>query len=150
MDQPADKPTGVAVPTVPAAPTHTVRPAPRRRPSGEAPPLPRHLKTSGVGWLVAAVVLVVAAALTFSGGLRGVAVEVTVVDDAVVRWLRDLDAPGLVGLFRALGALSSWWVLSAASPALIVTLIVLRRFRHLVIWLVVAAVLQSGASDVLG
>jgi len=149
MDQPADKSTGVAVPTAPMASTDTVRPAPRRRPSGEPPPLPRHLKTSGVGWLVAAIVLVGAAVLTFAGGLRGVAVEVTVLDDAVVRWLRDLDTPGLVGLFRGFGALSSWWVLSTVSPALIVTLIALRRFRHLIIWLVVAAVLQSGVSDVL-
>jgi membrane-associated phospholipid phosphatase/tRNA A-37 threonylcarbamoyl transferase component Bud32 len=149
MDQPTDQPTGVTVQTVPAAPSST-RPARRRRPSGEPPPLPRHLKTSGVGWLVAAVVLVAAATLTFAGGLRGVAVEVTVLDDAVVRWLRSLDTPGLTGLFRALGALASWWVLNSVSPALIVTLIVLRRFRHLIIWLVVATVLQTVASDLLG
>jgi hypothetical protein len=67
--------------------THRVRPSGRRRrPSGEAPPLPHHLQTSGVGWLVALVVLVVLSIVVFGGGLRGPAVAVTVLDDAVVRW----------------------------------------------------------------
>ncbi len=29
-----------------------------RRPTGEAPPLPRHLQATGIGWLVAAVGLI--------------------------------------------------------------------------------------------
>jgi hypothetical protein len=29
----------------------------RRRPTGEPPPLPRHLQTTGLGWLLAAVAL---------------------------------------------------------------------------------------------
>jgi hypothetical protein len=56
-----------------------------RRPSGEPPPLPRHLQISGVGWLVAAAVLVGAAVLVFARGLHGVAVDVSVADSAVVR-----------------------------------------------------------------
>jgi hypothetical protein len=59
----------------------------RRRPTGEPPPLPYHLQTSGVGWLVA--------------------VEVTVADDTVVSWLSRLHAPGLIGVSRALAAISS-------------------------------------------
>ena len=52
--------------------THWVRQSGRRRrPSGEAPPLPHHLQTSGVGWLVALVVLVVLSIAVFDGGLRG-------------------------------------------------------------------------------
>ena len=47
----------------------------------------------------------------FARGLRGLAVEVTVVDDAVLRWLAGLQAPGLVGAWRALAAISSWWVI---------------------------------------
>ena len=51
--------------------THRVRPSGRRRrPSGEAPPLPHHLQTSGVGWLVAALVLVVLAIAVFARGLQ--------------------------------------------------------------------------------
>src|SRR5215218_4324854 len=84
----------------------------RRRPSGEAPPLPHHLQTSGVGWLVALVVLVVLSIVVFGGGLRGPAVAVTVLDDAVVRWLAGLDAPGLQGTWPALAFLGSWWFLN--------------------------------------
>ena len=31
----------------------------RRRPTGEPPPLPRHLESTGVGWMVAALGLVI-------------------------------------------------------------------------------------------
>jgi hypothetical protein len=74
--------------------------------------LPYHLQTSGVGWLVALVVLVALSMVVFAGGLRGLAVGVTVLDDAVVRWLVGLDAPGLAGTWRALAFLGSWWVLN--------------------------------------
>jgi hypothetical protein len=35
--------------------------------------LPHHLQTTGVGWLVAAVVMVVLSVLVFAGGLHGLA-----------------------------------------------------------------------------
>ncbi len=50
----------------------------RRRPSGQPPPLPHHVQTTGVGWLTAAVVLVALSLVVFAGGLRGPAVAVTV------------------------------------------------------------------------
>jgi hypothetical protein len=85
MDSPGDQRIQTGVQRVkPAAPrTH-------RRPSGEPPPLPYHLQTSGVGWLVALVVLVGLALAVFVRGMRGAAVAVTVVDHAVVRWLSGL------------------------------------------------------------
>src|SRR6266581_4963956 len=79
----------------------------RRRPSGQPPPLPRHLQISGVGWLAAAVVLLVVSVVVFAGGLRGPAVAVTVADDAVVGWLAGLRVPGLLPAMRALAALGS-------------------------------------------
>jgi tRNA A-37 threonylcarbamoyl transferase component Bud32 len=113
--------------------------APRRhrRPSGEAPPLPYHLQTSGIGWLVAVVVLVGLAFAVFGRGIRGAAVAVTVVDDAVVRWLSGLDPPGLEPLLQGLARIGSWWVLFVVWGGLIVALIVLRRWRHLIVWMVV-------------
>jgi hypothetical protein len=47
--------------------------------------LPYRLQTSGIGWLVAAMVLVGLALAVFARGLRGPAVVVTVVDGAAVR-----------------------------------------------------------------
>src|ERR671911_61273 len=121
---------------------HRVRPSGRRRrPSGEAPPLPHHLQTSGVGWLIASILLVALSIVVFAGGLRGLAVAVTVLDDAVVRWLAGLDAPGLAGTWAALAFLGSWWILNALGFGLVLALLALRRFRHLIVVLIVAQLL---------
>ena len=65
MDVPAERSTRTAGPNLhPAA-----RPAAgsrRRRPTGEPPPLPHHLQTSGVRWLVATLVLIVLAVVVFA------------------------------------------------------------------------------------
>ena len=133
MDVPADQSTRAVAQRPPPG---TVRRARRRRPTGAAPPLPHHVQTSGVGWLIASVVLVALSAVVFARGLRGLAVDVTVADDAVVRWLAGLDAPGLVGGWRVLAAISSWWVLNGLLVGLLVALLVLRRFRHLIVLLI--------------
>jgi tRNA A-37 threonylcarbamoyl transferase component Bud32/membrane-associated phospholipid phosphatase len=118
----------------------------RRRPSGQPPPLPRHLRVTGVGWLAAAVVLVVLSVVVFAGGLRGPAVAVTVADDAVVRWLAGLWAPGLLPGMRVLAALGSWVAVSVLLYGLLVALLVFRRFRQLLVvlasWILQGLVIQ--------
>jgi hypothetical protein len=64
-------------------------------------------------------------------------VPVTVADDAVVRWLGELHAPGLRSLLRGLAHLGSWWTLSVLGIGLPAALLVLRRWRHLIVWLLV-------------
>jgi tRNA A-37 threonylcarbamoyl transferase component Bud32/membrane-associated phospholipid phosphatase len=86
-------------------------------------------------------VLVALTIVVFARGLRGLAVDVTVVDDAVVRWLNGLHAPGLVGVWRALAAISSWWVLNGLL-ALLLALLVLRRFRQLIVVVILAQLLS--------
>ncbi len=118
MDMPADR-----SPSTSAQPLHptlreAVRSPRRRRPTGAAPPLPYRLQTSGVGWLVAAVMLVGLTLAIFARGLRGPAVAVTVVDDAVVGWLAGLVGPGLVAPLRGLARVASWWVLWTLSYGL--------------------------------
>jgi membrane-associated phospholipid phosphatase/tRNA A-37 threonylcarbamoyl transferase component Bud32 len=140
MDLPADGSTRTTGPHAPPAGREAAR-SRRRRPSGEPPPLPHHLQTSGVRWLVATLVLLALAVVVFAGGLRGVAVDVAVFDAAVVGWLGGIGLPGFQGLMRGLAALSSWWVLNPVAYGLVVVLLVLRRFRHLIIWLVVANLL---------
>ncbi|HEX6674589.1 MAG TPA: RIO1 family regulatory kinase/ATPase [Actinomycetes bacterium] len=139
MDVPADQSARTVAQRIPPG---TVRQARRRRPSGEAPPLPHHLQTSGVRWLIAALALVALTIAVFARGLRGPAVAVTVADDAVVRWLAGLHAPGLAGTFRALALISSWWVLNGLLAGLLLALLVLRRFRHLIVVVVVAKLLS--------
>ena len=135
MDVPEAQPTPTSAPPVHLALREAVRSPPRRRPRGAPPPLPYRLQTGGVGWLVAAVALVGLALLVFARGLRGPAVAVTVTDDAVVRWLGGLRAPGLEALWRGLAHLGSWWVLFVLPPVLLLALLVLRRWRHLIVWL---------------
>jgi tRNA A-37 threonylcarbamoyl transferase component Bud32/membrane-associated phospholipid phosphatase len=112
--------------------------------------LPHHLQTSGVGWLVALVVLVVLSIMIFGGGLQGPAVTVTVLDDAAVRWLAGLDAPGLTGAWQALAFLGSWWVINTLGFGLVLALLALRRFRHLIIALIVAQLLTMISENVVG
>src|SRR6266545_5944054 len=91
MDVPAGQSTPTSAPRS-RAPTRILWSPRRRRPTGEPPPLPYHLQTSGVRWLIAAVALVALPLVVFARGLRGPAVAVTVADDAVVRWLAGLHA----------------------------------------------------------
>jgi tRNA A-37 threonylcarbamoyl transferase component Bud32 len=137
MDLPADRPRSTSALPVHPSLREAVRSPQRRRPTGAAPPLPYRLQTSGIGWLLAAVVLVGLTLAVFARGLRGPAVAVTVVDDAVVRWLAGLVGPGLVGTLRGLGRIASWWVLFALLYGLALVLLVLRRWRHLLLWGVV-------------
>jgi len=134
MDVPADRSPPTSSPLLHPTLREAARSPQRRRPTGAAPPLPYRLQTSGVGWLVAAVVLVGLTLAVFGRGLRGPAVVVTVVDDAVVRWLAGLHGPGLEPLLQGLARISSWWVLYTLYFGLILVLLVLRRWRHLIVW----------------
>jgi tRNA A-37 threonylcarbamoyl transferase component Bud32 len=148
MDLPAERSTRTAGPPAPTA----TRPAARsrRRPTGEPPPLPHHLQTSGVGWLAATVVLLVLAIVVFGRGLQGLAVDLAAFDSAVVGWLAGIDLPGFRAVTRGLAALSSWWVLNSVAFGLLVVLLVLRRFRHLIIWVILTNLVSFIGGTVIG
>jgi tRNA A-37 threonylcarbamoyl transferase component Bud32/membrane-associated phospholipid phosphatase len=150
VDLPADQSPRTSISGLRPSETGPLRSPRRRRPSGEAPPLPHHLQTTGVGWLVASVVLVALSMVVFAGGLRGPAVAVTVVDDAVVGWLAGLDAPWLVRSWEALAFLGSWWVLNILGWGLVLVLLALRRFRQLIIVLVVTQLLTMVLYQLVG
>src|SRR5918993_105185 len=133
MDVSANQPSRTAGPGVQPGPPGIRRSPWRRRPSGQPPPLPHHLQTTGVGWLVAAVVLVVLSVLVFAGGLDGLAVDVTVVDDAVVGWIAGLRAPGLLAAMQALAALGSYLAITVLLWGLVLSMLVLRRLRQLLV-----------------
>src|SRR5512132_3596142 len=149
MEVPADQSTPASAPRS-RAPIGILWSARRRRPTGEPPPLPYHLLTSGVRWLIATVALVALTIAVFAGGLRGLAVEVTVADDAVVRRLAGLHAPGLVGLWRALAAISSWWVINTLLWGLVLALLVLRRIRRVIVVVILAQLMRFGVEFLLG
>ena len=127
-------PAGSAGPAVPGAPD-VGRPGRRRRPTGKPPPLPRGIHRTGLWWVAAAVVLVTLAKVVFGPARRGLGVAVTVWDDAVVGWLAGLHLPGLTGAMEAIVASTgSAAVVGVVRWGVLVALLVLRRFRHLVVF----------------
>jgi hypothetical protein len=112
----------------------------RRRPSGAPPPLPRHLETTGVGWLLAAVGLVAVFTISFAASRHGAAVAVTAADDRVVRWLTGLRGGWLGGVVAVAAFPASWLASKILAWCIVVPLLVFRRIRHLVVYVVALAV----------
>jgi tRNA A-37 threonylcarbamoyl transferase component Bud32 len=131
---PAEAPVVVdAAPVSPAAAQRAYG-RPRRRPSGEAPALPRQLNASGWGWLgLAALILVywlVVAVYPRS------ALWLVLADHAALTWIADtVRTPWLTMTMRGAGVLATstalliiWWIALAI-------MLVWRRWRHLFVWL---------------
>jgi hypothetical protein len=147
MDVPADRSSSTSAPPVHPSLRAAARSPRQRRPTGAPPPLPYRLQTSGVGWLVAAVVLVGLTLAIFARGLRGPAVTATVIDDAIVGWLAGLAGPSVEPFLRGVARIGSWWVLYIASYGLLLALAVLRRWRHLIVLFVAV---QLGSHLIVG
>jgi membrane-associated phospholipid phosphatase/tRNA A-37 threonylcarbamoyl transferase component Bud32 len=119
------------------APPGSRRSRRRRRPTGEPPPLPRHLESTGVGWMVAAVGLIVLTLLVFTAGRYGRGISGTVVDNWVVERLAALRTPGLTSFARGLhGLLGSLWTVKVLAWSTLIVLAVYKRFRHMIVGLI--------------
>ena len=108
----------------------------QRRPSGTPPPLPHRIDRSGLIWLGIAVVATGAAVAIFAGGLTRWAVDVTVIDDAVTRHISQAAIPGLTGIASVVAEAGAAPAIVIVAYLLLLTLIALRRFRHLVVLLI--------------
>jgi tRNA A-37 threonylcarbamoyl transferase component Bud32/membrane-associated phospholipid phosphatase len=89
-----------------------------------------------VWWLAAAFSLVLLSVVVFWGEWRGGAVTVTAADDAVVRFLSGLSFPGYKGAVRGFAAAGSLPLITALLWGIVLSLLVLRRFRHLVVFVI--------------
>jgi membrane-associated phospholipid phosphatase/tRNA A-37 threonylcarbamoyl transferase component Bud32 len=109
----------------------------RRRPTGEPPPLPRHLESTGVGWMIAAVLLIALTLVLFTAGRYGRGISLTVLDNRVVEALANLRTPGLTSFMRGLhGLLGSIWTIKVLAWATLIVLVVYKRFRHAIVGLI--------------
>ena len=119
---------------------------PRTRPATTSvrgpPPLPRDLRRTGVGWLIGAVVAIIVTVLIFRNGVSGAAISIIVVDDTVVRWISGVDVPGVPGIARVVSYAASWWFIEITIWVLTVAMVILRRWRHLLIYLLVSQIAQ--------
>jgi tRNA A-37 threonylcarbamoyl transferase component Bud32 len=126
-------PLGVGEPAVASRPQRVSRAGQRRRPSGEAPPLPRTLNRSGRLWLTAAAAVLLLWAGVVSN--QRTAVQVLAADHAVVEWVAGMRTGVLTDVMQGLHALGSRWTTRVLFWSTVAALIALRRFRHLFVFL---------------
>ena len=112
----------------------------RRRPTGAPPPLPRKIGTSGKGWLIGLLLLVGWVGVTLlSKGARRLTDQV---DAAVLRLFARARTDWLTELSRAVDRVATGWAMFFAGLALLVAMIVFRRWRHLFTFLASVILLE--------
>jgi tRNA A-37 threonylcarbamoyl transferase component Bud32/membrane-associated phospholipid phosphatase len=105
----------------------------RRRPSGEPPPLPHEIGRTGrllLALLLVAAITSVGALLIGSG-----AAAFDRVDSAFVRWLARFRSGVLTDVMQFVDGLASRWPLRILRWGTVLVLIVVRRWRHLFVFL---------------
>ena len=135
-----DQPGGTAAVTTPGhLPTSDVLPRTarvgglRRRPTGAPPPLPRKLGWSGKLWLALAVLLAIALVWLSPQQQPRAAMDA---ETAILRWFAGLRSDWLTPLMRAVAAVGTAWSVTILGGGLVLALIVFKRWRHLVTFLV--------------
>ena len=121
-----------AIPVQRPAPPAIHRVRRRRRPSGEPPPLPRHLNASGKWWLGLSVAVVVVWIVVVATG------TVTLFDVADTRLLQAIGSirtPWLTGVAKVTGVLSTAVAIHVLWLSNLLALVLLRRWRHLFVWI---------------
>jgi membrane-associated phospholipid phosphatase/tRNA A-37 threonylcarbamoyl transferase component Bud32 len=105
----------------------------RRRPSGDAPPLPRELGRSGKFWIIMVAY--------FASVLIGVAIFPSLAgvfdhfDALRLHWVAKLRTGWLTGSMLSVNLLASRWTIRALRWGTIGALVAFRRWRHLLVYL---------------
>ncbi|MDQ3384855.1 MAG: hypothetical protein M3503_02400 [Actinomycetota bacterium] len=130
----ATRPAPRRVPDRAAAPVHERgRAERRRRPSGEPPPLPRNLERSGWAYLTMAAVVATLWGAAFT--IAPFSEAVTRADLAFLEVIERIRFEPATTVMRGLRLLGEEWAYRPVRWALVVALLVLRRFRHLLVFL---------------
>jgi membrane-associated phospholipid phosphatase/tRNA A-37 threonylcarbamoyl transferase component Bud32 len=104
----------------------------RRRPSGEPPPLPRHLNASGKWWLALSGAVLgswVVVVLTHSVAFFDVA------DTRVLQAVASVRTPLLTDVAEVAGVLGTTRAIHVLWLVNLLVLVVFRRWRHLLVWI---------------
>ncbi|HET6954690.1 MAG TPA: phosphatase PAP2 family protein, partial [Acidimicrobiales bacterium] len=105
----------------------------RRRPTGAAPPLPRHLGRAARTWLALLGLLVLWLAILLASPTARHATSVA--DTAVLRVLASARTDWLTDLARFVDRLITGWTRTVVALAVLVALMVFKRWRHLFTYL---------------
>ena len=126
--------TSSAIPPTAAMPRRpAVRARLRRRPSGEAPPLPHKINASGKWWVALALAVVAALGAIVFTPRAGEMLDV--LDHTVLGWIAKLRAGWLTSVMRALGRPATGAFLQALWLANLIPMLIWKRWRHLVVWI---------------
>ena len=124
--------------------TRTTRTGRRRRPSGEAPPLPRPINASGRFYLsMTALVLVLWAVVM---AIEPAFVAMTRGDVAVLEAIAELRTDAGTTVMRAVNHVGDEWVVRVLRWGTVLALLAFRRFRHLVVYLFVTLLVAAVVS----
>jgi membrane-associated phospholipid phosphatase len=135
-------------PTDPGRPRSAASAPPRRRPSGEPPPLPHKINASGKWWF--ALTLGVVASWTAIVLTRRTAVTLDMLDHTVLQWIANLRADWLTSLMRVLGTPATGAALQAVWLANLIPLVIWRRWRHLLVWIVAGLIVNNLVWNIAG
>lgn len=135
-------------PTEPVSSRSAARAHPRRRPSGEPPPLPHKINASGKWWI--ALSLGVAAAWTAIVLTRRTAVTLDVLDHTALRWIANLRSDWLTSVMRVLGTPATGPAVQVLWLANLIPLLIWRRWRHLVVWVVAGLIVNNLVVNIAG
>jgi membrane-associated phospholipid phosphatase/tRNA A-37 threonylcarbamoyl transferase component Bud32 len=116
-------------------PTAAGRPHRRRRPTGEPPPLPRSIATSGLWWATGAASLVALAIWMFVAGNRTLGMAAADLDGRLLHPLIGLRTSGLTSVLQALAGPGLLIVIQAVRWPTILVLLFSKRFLHLFVFL---------------
>ncbi len=118
----------------------------RRRPSGEAAPLPRDLRGMGQLWILSAFLTLIIWVWLFV--VPTSTQWWTEQDYKVLTWLVDMRTETLTSLAKALNFLTSEWFLRVLRFGTLLALIFVKRWRHFFAFLI-AVIIIEGTGDVL-
>ena len=104
-----------------------------RRPSGDPPPLPRKLDRSGKAWLFAGGGVFLTLLLVAIIGSFGSKMDLH--EGRFLEWFSGIRTPALTKVMRSIDVVGSDWTIALLQWSVIATLLVFKRFRHLLVFL---------------
>jgi membrane-associated phospholipid phosphatase/tRNA A-37 threonylcarbamoyl transferase component Bud32 len=119
----------------------------RRRPSGEPPPLPRHLNASGKWWLALSGAVLVGWVVVV---LTGSVALFDLVDTRVLQAIATIRSPGLTRVAEVAGMLGTGRAIHVLWLLNLAVLAAFRRWRHLFVWLGIGLLVVNTATTVAG
>ena len=117
-----------------------------RRPSGEPPPLPRHLERIDRMWLAVGGVIILTWSVLVVAGER-VVTDVSWLDRRLMEPLLAMRSETLTTIARGVEDIASPWAIHLSRWAMFAALVALRRFRHLIVLLIALATVAFVADN---